>query len=243
VSVQAPPTPQTRPRDNETKPQDKPQLPTRIDGEDSFNWSSSDDEALLKAEQQMLEQTPFETPKKVARTEVVNSPGKKSLLQGSARPARGDDLWPLSDDVFATPSTSRKSEVSGLLSPSETPAALPGQVDDSRLGMEPSALAAEALEILRKSGTLVSHQVEAELVELLNKHDLRTQGIAKGRDITRLAVQAKETKVAELQSRIDTLEAERETNRRVISHLKMDIATSPKKATGKSYPPLRRSEV
>jgi translation elongation factor EF-Tu-like GTPase len=102
-------------------------------------------------------------------------------------------------------------------------------------------LASEALAIL--SDSQLSSKVENELVGLLNKYDLRTQGIIKGRDITRLAVQAKDKKIAELQTRISVLEGERETNRTVITHLKHDIATSPTKGRGRGRFPARRSEV
>lgn len=100
-------------------------------------------------------------------------------------------------------------------------------------------LATEALSVLR--GTNLSKHVEQDLVELLNKHHLRTQGIIKGRDITRVAVAAKDARIAELQARIATLEAERETNRTVISLLKHDMATSPKKPRNPT--PSRRSVV
>lgn len=93
-----------------------------------------------------------------------------------------------------------------------------------------STLAVDALKIL--APVPLTSAVESELVILLNTHALRAQGIAKGRDITRLAIQAKDKKIAELQARIAGLEAERETSRTVIAHLKQDIgakASSPKK--------------
>jgi hypothetical protein len=155
------------------------------------------------------------------------------------------DGWPLSDDVFATPSTSHTmSAGTGLLSPSMTPAHPPPRfqlLGQSQVEPEHSSLATEALAILKDSH--LGSKIEQDLVDLLNKHDLRTQGAIKGRDITRLAVQAKETKIAELQARISVLEAERETNRTVIQHLKHDMATSPRKAGGRGMPSGRRSEV
>lgn len=45
---------------------------------------------------------------------------------------------------------------------------------------------------------------------LLNTHDLRTQGIARGRDISRLAIKKKEERLQALIGRIEVLEAERE---------------------------------
>lgn len=45
-------------------------------------------------------------------------------------------------------------------------------------------------------------------------------GIAKGREAVRLSVKAKDAKIAELQARIGLLEAERETDRAMIGHLR-----------------------
>ncbi|KAJ9615187.1 hypothetical protein H2200_001261 [Cladophialophora chaetospira] len=244
TTIGAFPTPQSRTK-NVTP--EGANTPTKVkdsgyfEPEETFEWSSSDDDELLKAEQELLERTPFETPKKASRTEVFTSPGKRTFAQMSSSRTVGDEALPLSDDVFTTPSTSHKPNGSGLRSPSKTPANRPTQ--SGLPEAEPSLLAAEALRILRDSNSQISSRVETELVELLNNHDLRTQGIIRGRDITRLAVQAKDKKIGELQARISTLESEKETNRRVISHLKMDIATSPKKGNGRSMPPVRRSEV
>jgi hypothetical protein len=227
-----PPTPETRPSKDaiqDAKSYRGEKGTVKLNHDESFDWSFSNDEDLLKAEQEVLSsKTPFETPTKAPRTQTLTSPGKRNLGQMTGPASAADDLWPLSDDVFATPSTTPRSRGNGLLSPTSTPARWPSQA--AGVDPEPSALASQALAILSQSQ--LSSQVEKELVDLLNKHDLRTQGIIKGRDITRLAVQAKDQKIAELQARISMLEAEKETNRTVITHLKHDIATSPKKGRG-----------
>ncbi|ETI26474.1 hypothetical protein G647_03251 [Cladophialophora carrionii CBS 160.54] len=240
------PTPQTKTNYAQTKPAERADqigISGHFEPEESFEWSSSDDEELLKAEQEALQITPFDKPRKTPRTDGLTSPGKRTLSGSPARAVRSDEIWPLSDDVFTTPSTSQKSYGPGLLSPSNTPASRLIQSGTGPSEAEPSSLAAEALSILRSSDAQISSWVEAQLVDLLNKYDLRTQGIIKGRDITRLAVQTKDRKIAEMQARISALEAEKETNRRVISHLKMDIATSPKRGKGRGMLPARRSEV
>jgi hypothetical protein len=152
--------------------------------------------------------------------------------------------WPVStpsndDDVFMTPTTSNRSN--GLLSPTATPAQIPSQLENQGQPVgdytSNSTLATEVLKIL--APIPLNSSVQSQLVELLNRHDLRTQGIAKGRDITRLAIQSRERKIAELQARIAGLEAERQTSRTVIAHLKQDIgisATSPKKGRGHLAP-------
>jgi hypothetical protein len=206
--------------------------------QDSFKWPSSDGAELAQAVAQATMAPPFETPRKTPRTNQITSPGKRnhSEMQGS-----GTSTWPTSkpsndDDVFATPTTSNRSN--GLLSPTPTPAQVPLQLENQSQPVanytSNSSLATEALKIL--APIPLNSTVETQLVTLLNRHDLRTQGIAKGRDITRLAVQSKNMQIAELQARISGLEAERETSKTVIAHLKQDIilsASSPKKGRGR----------
>ncbi|KEF63367.1 uncharacterized protein A1O9_01344 [Exophiala aquamarina CBS 119918] len=243
VTAAGPPTPETnkRPIDIHGRISGPEKELATANNDESFGWSSSDDEGLLRAEQELLlDQTLFETPHKVARTTALSSPGKRTYRDMDTK--SGDrEQWPLSDDVFATPTTSRLSSSIGLFSPSSTPARYISQPNARESAAEPSTLAVDALKILH--GVSLSSKVEKNLIDLLDKHDLRTQGIVRGRDITRLAVQAKETKIAELQARITTLEEERETNRTVISLLKQDIAASPKKGGHRNPPPFRRSEV
>jgi hypothetical protein len=85
---------------------------------------------------------------------------------------------------------------------------------------EASSLTAEALAAL--SSTSIPPHILAELREILSKYDLKAQGVVKGRDISRLASKAKEAKIAELQARIASLEAEQEVSRDVIRGLRWE---------------------
>ena len=205
--------------------------------EDSFEWPSSDEDEFTAAAAQATMPPPVETPRKIPRTEQFTSPGKRSYneMQSSCVVSTPSN----DDDVFITPTTSNRSN--GLLSPTATPTQIPSQVENQSQPVEihtsNSTLATEVLKIL--APIPLNSSIQSQLVELLNRHDLRTQGIAKGRDITRLAVQSRERKIAELQARIAGLEAERQTSRTVIAHLKQDIgasATSPKKGRGRFAP-------
>lgn len=205
-------------------------IPPPVDSEIRDGWSSDnvDDDDLVSA----LDE--YETPRKAARTETVTSPSKKQRTASTKSNASSVTL-PCNegdqDDVFQTPSTSKKSTLfpqhpSGLLSPSTTPAHNHGH-PTSTSSTDLGELASSALHLL-KPVPIPTH-IETQLIDLLNKHDLRTSGITKGRDITRLAVQAKERKITELEARIKGLEQEKETMRSVVQHLKSDIMTSPKK--------------
>jgi hypothetical protein len=83
-----------------------------------------------------------------------------------------------------------------------------------------SPLVTEALAAL--AGTFMPEDVLTTLRGILSKHDLKSQGVVKGRDISRLALKAKEAKIAELQARVATLEAERELDRGVIRSLRWE---------------------
>jgi len=83
-----------------------------------------------------------------------------------------------------------------------------------------SSLTNEALAAL--SGTSVPDDVLTALRGVLSKHDLKSQGVVKGREVSRLALKAKEAKIVELQARVASLEAERELDRGVIRSLRWE---------------------
>lgn len=71
-------------------------------------------------------------------------------------------------------------------------------------------LVSQTLALLESHHIALPSKAKDDLINLLNTHDLRTKGIIRGRDISRLAIQKKEERIQELQGRIDTLESERE---------------------------------
>lgn len=92
--------------------------------------------------------------------------------------------------------------------------ALSNPADDS------SSLTAEALDTL--SSVTIPADVLDKLRNVLSKHDLKAQGVLKGRDISRLALKAKEAKIAELHAKIASLEAEREVDKTIIRGLRWE---------------------
>ena len=156
------------------------------------------------------------TPRKALKTDIVASPGKRrhgEMESGLATPA--------SDDVFTTPSTGLQGKTlfsAGLISPVETPTF--NRFKDIPLCGD-SELTTGVLAAL--ACVAVDSETRDAVKFVCNQHALRTQGIAKGRDISRLAIKTKDGKIAELQARIAALEAERETNRAVIRHLRRDM--------------------
>lgn len=84
----------------------------------------------------------------------------------------------------------------------------------------PSSIALETLAILDRHNVVVSDQVKDELIAHLDRHDLRTQGIIKGREVSRIALKKKDDQIRMLNARIEGLEAEKEMDRALITGLK-----------------------
>ncbi|KAI9847180.1 MAG: hypothetical protein M1837_003043 [Sclerophora amabilis] len=211
---------------------------------------NSDDERLLsetadrlntsQATNQAMSMPPPETPRKAARTQVATSPGKR---RRSITPP-SDWLTPSStdgepdDDVFLTPTPARnlfpaahvqsspvpgqENEGSGMLSPSITP--MSQRYKDNGTNGDPD-IVAEVIGLLREKKVDIKGDILVALKDMLGRHARRAQGIAKGRDFARLAVKAKDVKIAELNYRVASLEVERETDRTVIMGLRREQAS------------------
>jgi hypothetical protein len=79
----------------------------------------------------------------------------------------------------------------------------------------------------------IDEETTTSLKELLNKHALKISGISKGRDITRVALKAKDAKIAELQQKVAAMESERELDKRIIRHYKSDMTQSVERRRGR----------
>lgn len=240
-----------------------PRSPSRENHDESFDWSSSADDELAEfadsLDAKQSHDADAESPRKSIKTTKDDSPSKRRHTEIYERSGRNSPLfdsetsstWLITTDDL--PSTPTKSS-GQILTPGTTPAQAIAQSQPHThpptsarqpaarptiTSEDPSPLALEALSLLSPINPPLPVAIEQSLVSLLNRHDLRTQGIQKGREIARAAIQTKEKKITELQQRIASLEAERETSRVVIQHLKSDIAKSPVKKGGG----FRRSEI
>ena len=84
------------------------------------------------------------------------------------------------------------------------------------------ALATQAVTLLEAHKVQLNQAAKDDLRSLLDRHDLKAQGVTRGREITRIALQKKEEKVKELMGRIEALEAERELGKTAIAGLKTE---------------------
>jgi len=187
-----------------------------------------------------------ETPRKAVKVDIFTTPGSKRK-RDEAGP------WPTPntgrnglDDVFTIPSSTRLgggmwdgNERSGLMSPSVTPT--PARFRDVNHTSEPIEsmsdlkdydITREVMELLKEQS--LGEEVATKLRQVLNRYALKTQGIARGRDITRMALKTKESTIAGLEQRILELQNERELDKVIIKHFESDMAQSlSKRGRGK----------
>ena len=189
---------------------------------DLFEWSDSEDDEATKIIDQVSMPPPPETPRKAVKTDTVASPGKRRYDEIAQT-----TITPEKYDIFTTPSTGLKGKTlfstAGLLSPAITPSK---PHDKPPLPPEDSELAFEILDNLRDTHVDLTTEAIAVVKVICARYMMKMQGVARGRDISRQVIKNKEAKIVELQGKMAGLEAERETNRAVIRHLRRDVAES-----------------
>ncbi|KAF2226546.1 hypothetical protein BDZ85DRAFT_256350 [Elsinoe ampelina] len=86
--------------------------------------------------------------------------------------------------------------------------------------MAGQTLSMEVFDLLEKNGVSLGEKAQGDLRAALARHEMKLQGVIKGRDLVRTALKGKEARIAELQGRIAGIEAEREVLRGALSRLK-----------------------
>lgn len=195
--------------------------------EDLFSWPlTGQEERDLGA---AADGTAPETPHKIQKTGVYATPattGKRKLpwLERPTTPVTSSAR--ASNDYFNTPTRAPATLAPVAEYPLQTPTGTtaqspsPPRFKDALTNPADSAssLTSEALAAL--ASTNVAPDVLSHLRSILSKHDLKTQGIIRGRDISRLALTARDAKIAELQKRIESLQADMELDRSVMRQLR-----------------------
>ncbi|CAG7918667.1 unnamed protein product [Penicillium olsonii] len=227
-------TPQTERRFYDTPPP-KFKMPPKSakarmisEASDEFSWDDDfdDDEDLLKTfsstqpTESFITQPDYdaESPAKTTRTERVTSPGKRKLFEAE------NDISPRQKINLATPLSAASSRTATFPSSAElcmTPT--PSKYSDvlsAESAFDTSDLAKTLIGIMEKHEVVLPNKARNEVVSLLNRHDLKTQGIIRGRDMTRLALKKKDTEIANLKQRVATLEAQRQLDQTLIDGLK-----------------------
>ncbi|KAL4941141.1 hypothetical protein BDV06DRAFT_195175, partial [Aspergillus oleicola] len=178
---------------------------------DEFEWDDSMEDEIEKVfeSSQPLRQPEFGLPaRKTPRTENTTSPGKRKR---SVDDIEGDEGQKGGRDVLA-PMTPGGPGTTPTLTP--TPARYKNAVAESPLASS-SDLAVQVSRILEGHGVDVPAAAREELKELFSRHEMKTKGILRGRDILRAALQKKDEQIARLNERVAILESQNELGRTV----------------------------
>lgn len=219
--------------------------------EDAFAWplSGQEERDLVRAADAATPKP--ETPHKVQKTGVYATPGttgrRKLPWEMPAQPATPASESTTTNPVsgyFQTPSkrptaVSPITEEDHLQTPTAAPAPATARTPSppsrhrnalSNPADSASSLTSEALSSL--SSVRLPPDILSDLRSVLSKHDLKTQGITRGRDISRLALKAKEAKIAELQMKIESLQADMELDRGVMRQLRWQAENGRREEAG-----------
>ncbi|KAH8694141.1 hypothetical protein BGW36DRAFT_399290 [Talaromyces proteolyticus] len=190
--------------------------------EDAYSWDESLDDEVedLMERKTPLRQpvfTPPETPRKTPRTANNTSPGKRKLDDLNDEPPPYSAL----DNPPPTSSGSRTNSVpfsSVEISTTPTPRRYHDALS-ANSSSEVSDLALDVLSTLDRHDVVIPTQARDEVVALLDKHHLKSQGLQRGRDILRVSLNKKDGEIVALKQRIEGLLAEREMDRTIIAGL------------------------
>lgn len=231
-SPSPPPSYSSVPRMNGSKRSAKE---ANLDVDEEFGCALGEDDAEEMAK--TADAHAFSTPHKAQKTGIYATPattGKRKLpwLEQPTTPAIPSANGNGSEEYFTTPSklpANKSVHFSPYKDEPETPAAPPTLATANRTPSPPtrhkdalanpadstSSLTHEVMTCLKPSSASIPPDTLSTVRSILTRHDLKTQGVMRGRDMSRLAIKAKDAKIAELQARIASLEADMEVERGV----------------------------
>jgi hypothetical protein len=167
---------------------------------------------------------------KAARTPTSSSPGKRKLFDSY----NDHNSSTSNSSILVTPSSTRsnRSIGSSRIPPSSaelcmtpTPTKYRDVISSANMP-DMSDLAAEASAIMEQYDVVLPNKARDDLVELLNRHSLKLQGVNKGREVTRQALKKKEDELAKkdgeirrLQEKITSLQAQKEMDQSIIDSM------------------------
>lgn len=196
---------------------------------DEFGWDDEGDTEELaevfdssQATEPIISQPNFhpESPSKAARTPRMTSPGKRRLREFAYENSTN------SSSAMATPRSSR-STTSSRFPPSSaelcmtpTPSKYRDVLSTATKGGS-SDLAKEAIGLLEGCDDVLSNRARDQLIDLLDRQELKTKGIRHARDMARNLIRKKDNEIATLREKLSNLEAQREVDRNVINSMRL----------------------
>ena len=200
--------------------------------EEFFDWPLTDDEDLSKVVESASSQAvmpPPETPRKAVKTDTLSTAGKRMFEEidtGNPVVWSTPESLKREDDVFTAPAT--MGETASLFLPAipqDTPTPVRFKDIPFMRGGD-SSLAAEIMATLKSAQISLPISVREDIKAICDKRSLYTHGVIKGRDVSRSLIAKKDAKIADLQGSIEALQAERETSRAVIRHLRKELGAT-----------------
>ncbi|KAJ6146064.1 hypothetical protein N7497_008046 [Penicillium chrysogenum] len=173
------------------------------ENDELFNTLSSSQTESFISQPNFHPESPFKTPPHLCANDNASFDQAAPATPFSSRSSRTDTFPPSSAELCMTPTPSKYNDVLSA---------------DSRF--DTSDLAKSLLDILEKHSVVLPNKAQDEVVSLLNRQELKTQGIIRGRDMTRLALRKKDGEIKKLQDRVSNLEAQRELDRSLIEGMK-----------------------
>lgn len=230
----APPPPPYTTDEATGGPSKKRSLISTVDSDDQYGlWAH--DEAFDDELDHVV--TQVETPRKAARTSELTTPSTRRVL-----PWNTDKTTASNSSGLQTPQTSRTAQAdpfssrlrSSLLTPARSTDAERQTAKSSSSPFETPIpnrfkdvggddLVHDVLDLLRDANVRLSSTTEVDLKTTLSRHTKASEGLRRGRDVTRATIKARDAKIAELRYRITTLEAELEAERVIVKHLQWQI--------------------
>ncbi|OJI85621.1 hypothetical protein ASPTUDRAFT_55238 [Aspergillus tubingensis CBS 134.48] len=188
---------------------------------DEFEWEDSDDtvvENILSSQEQRQQQAAAAAPMRQPNFGPPKTPSRDAAGASAPGKRKFDDISEGSKTEVFTPTSLARSFTDRAVSFSSSvpPSSLEFSKTPTpvRLGASPatggekasSELTAQAVEILDRNRVVMSEKAKGELMDLLQKHDLKMKGIARGRDISRIALKKKDDQIKALNERVAMLE-------------------------------------
>lgn len=196
--------------------------------EEAYSWDESLDNEVdnilgSSSSSTSRPRQPIFTPNKTPRTAINTSPSKRKLDDvfddNDKPPPYSESASTTQSSSTIAPFSSSSIEVSATPTPRRYKDVLSAQ-GGAASHNQPSDLASNILSVLDRHDVVVPTTASDELVALLDQHHLKTQGIIRGRDISRMALKKKDEEIQALKARVERLETEREMDKVVISCLK-----------------------
>lgn len=151
------------------------------------------------------------TPHKAARTTItITSPSKRRRPSSpsASPPQTRTPGHPRGSDLFSTPPAHPRQTTTYPTPLTTTPSRLEHSITSSSATTTP--LSQQILALLTTHSVALPPAARSALAELTQTHELRMQGVVRGRDIARVAVRKRDEDIAGLRERVGSLEVERE---------------------------------